>query len=174
MRRYPVYYHGVPCGEATVGQEGLYLRFFVRAAIGGKVIPRFYLKGERDEILLGVGEPTENGYFLQRNLSAGSIEKLGTLQGVLVRVQGENNGEWQSLRQEEIRLCREFCLHLPNVQSGFFRMREGKKEIAFPCGEKMPFPMPGLFCLARITEIYGREYAVFSFDQRGEPILTKK
>lgn len=174
MRQYPVYYHGVRCGEVTVSQEGLYFQFSARAAIGGKVIPRFYLKGERNEILLGVGEPGESGYFLQRRLSADSIEKVGALQCLLVRAQGTNEEAWQALRQEEIRLCREFCLHLPNVQNGFFRTREGIKEIAFPCGERMPFPMPGLFCLARIAEIHGREYAVFSFNQRGESILAKK
>ena len=174
MRRFPVFYRGAPCGEMTVAQEGLYLQFYARAALKGKVIPRIYLKGERGEMLLGVAEPAEGGYLLRRRISAGAVEPLGVLQCAQVSVQGEKEDSWRLLGGEEVQLCRRYCHALPSVQTGLFRLCCGVREIAFPCGERMPFPMVGLFCLARIEKIRGREYAVFSFDQKGEPILTKK
>ena len=174
MRRYPVFYHGTACGEMTVTQEGLYLQFHARAALNGKVIPRIYLKGERGELLLGVAEPAEGGYLLRRRLSVGAVEPLGALQWAQVSVQGEKEDAWRALGGEEVQLCRRYCSVLPPLQNGLFRLHFGVREIAFPCGEGMPFPMTGIFCLARVVKIRGREYAVFSFDQRGEPILTKK
>ena len=174
MWRYPIFYHGASCGEMTVAQEGLYLQFFARVAIKDKVIPRLYLKGERGELLLGVAEPTEDGYMLRRRLSVGTVEPLGKLQCAQVSVQWEKENAWRGLGGEEAQLCRRYCSVLPPLQNGLFRLCGGVREIGFPCGERMPFPMSGLFCLARIERILGREYAVFSFDQKGEPILMKK
>ena len=166
MQRYPVFYHGAACGEMTVAQEGLYLQFYARAAVNGKVIPRIYLKGERGELLLGVAEPTEGGYFLRRRLSAGAVAPLGALQCAQVAVQGEKEEQWRALGREEIQLCRRFCQQLPAVQNGLTRSCLGVREMAFPCGERMPFPMSGLFALRRSAGFMSRSMPFFPLIKR--------
>ncbi|MBQ3103505.1 MAG: hypothetical protein IJC58_04385 [Oscillospiraceae bacterium] len=174
MRRYPVYYGGVSCGELTAEREGLYLRFFARVSFAGAGIPRIYLKGERGELLLGVAEPAGGGWLLRRSVAANGIEKLGFLQCGELRVQGENGGGWQVLAPPQALFCRRFCLRMPPLSGALFRRNEKGRELAFPYGERQSFPMAGLFTLARIERIGGKEYAVFSFDKNNEPIFGKK
>ena len=40
-----------------------------------------------------------------------------------------------------------------------------------PYDPARPFPLTPLFCFARIRRIGSRDYAVFAFDDRGDPTL---
>ena len=37
-----------------------------------------------------------------------------------------------------------------------------------------PFPIPALFCLARVGELYGKPYVFFAFDSGGMPVFPHK
>lgn len=174
MRRYPVYYQGVSCGELTAEREGLYLRFFAHVSFAGAGIPRIYLAGEKGDILLGVAEPADGGWLLRRSIAAGGIEKIGSLRCGELRVQGETGDGWQVLVPPQAQFCRRFCLRMPPLAGTLFRLSEKGKELAFPYGERQSFPLVGLFTLARIQHIRGREYAVYVFDKNNEPIFGKK
>lgn len=41
--------------------------------------------------------------------------------------------------------------------------------LAFPYSAQDPFPIPPLFCLARLERLWNRRYVVFRFSRRGRP-----
>lgn len=43
--------------------------------------------------------------------------------------------------------------------------------LAYPYADNAPFPLPPLFCFARLASICGQPLWLFSFDARGTPIL---
>ena len=46
-------------------------------------------------------------------------------------------------------------------------------QLAVPFDSNRPFPMPSLFCFARIRQIRGREYAIFAFDRENWPVFIE-
>ena len=59
------------------------------------------------------------------------------------------------------------------TEGGLFRRRGQVLELALPFDPAAPFPLPSLFCLARIRRLRGREWAVFRFTERGEPLAAE-
>lgn len=55
----------------------------------------------------------------------------------------------------------ESCLFYP-LHKGF--------RLAFPYHRKAPFVLLPLFCFAKVRNLGGGEYLVFSFDEKGKPI----
>ena len=45
------------------------------------------------------------------------------------------------------------------------------KLLALPYSERAPFPLPELFCLARIETVGGRKCVVYRVDEKNSPIL---
>ena len=46
--------------------------------------------------------------------------------------------------------------------------------IAAPYDPAEPFPLPPLFCFARIWDAGSGRYAVFAFDERGAPVMPEE
>ena len=51
------------------------------------------------------------------------------------------------------------------------RERNGRREYALPYSAAQPWPLPELFCFARPTQIGGRSYLVYAFDEKSHPIF---
>ena len=52
--------------------------------------------------------------------------------------------------------------------------RGGETLLALPYDEDAPFPLPELFCLARIAETARGKYVVYRLDRRNDPICWEK
>ena len=81
-------------------------------------------------------------------------------------------GNWTPLTAPETRfrdpwLCRE----LREADGALTRTEAGRRYAAVPYDPARPFPLTPLFCFARIRRIGSRDYAVFAFDDRGDPTL---
>ena len=61
--------------------------------------------------------------------------------------------------------------HWP-VTGGVCRRHGKGRELALPFDEDGPFPLPALFCFARVIYLAGRRYAVLSVDERGFPFFS--
>ena len=171
MDRVPIFYGGGKCGELTVCRQGLYLEFCAQIRLPQSGVPRIYLKGEQSEALLGVAQPAPGGYLLRRTVAARSVFGLGAIRCGYVKVSQAEDGEWKPLRPGALSICRPFCCKLPETANVMQKAAVGVTQFAYPYEEKRPFPLPALFCLARIEEIWGKMYVVFSFDEDGCPIL---
>ena len=51
------------------------------------------------------------------------------------------------------------------------RSGDGRRYVAAPYDAGRPFPLPALFCFARVVRIGGRMYAVFAFDKGEQPVF---
>ena len=49
--------------------------------------------------------------------------------------------------------------------------RERETLLAIPCAENKPFPLPELFCLARIAPVQGRRCVVYRIDEKKVPMM---
>ena len=49
--------------------------------------------------------------------------------------------------------------------------RERETLLAIPCAENKPFPLPELFCLARIGTVGGRRCVIYRVDRKKLPVL---
>ncbi len=121
---------------------------------------RITLQGTSGEVLLGV---TETG-TLRRRLSRQLLSPAGQLRTARAESGG---GGWHTPEQGEI------PGRLPMPQGALCCRCARNYLVALPWEEERPFPLVELFCLARMRRMQGRSWAVFSFDERGEPILPE-
>ena len=133
---------------------------------------RLYAVGRQNRLLLGCAEGGQG--ILQRRFSRQLTEGLGALLGGLYRlfpgtcvfgfflwlcqaVSAPEDwrpvwaGEFPGLALPEGALCR----------------RVGRRRyLALPFQEDGPFPLTGLFCLASVRTLRGREWAIFALEDR--------
>ena len=60
---------------------------------------------------------------------------------------------------------------LQNAAGVLTRQAAGRRYVALPYDAGRPFPLPALFCLARVCRIGGRDYVVYAFDSGERPVL---
>ena len=51
------------------------------------------------------------------------------------------------------------------------RENGGRLELALPYSPARPWPLPELFCFARVEEIGGEPHIIYAFDRRKAPIF---
>ena len=51
------------------------------------------------------------------------------------------------------------------------RETHGRVEFALPYSPARPWPLPELFCFARLVEMGGEAYVVYAFDEQKNPIF---
>ena len=79
--------------------------------------------------------------------------------------------DWRPLpRGSFFRSARLDCA-LSLLSGAMMREEKSGKLLALPYSENAPFPLPELFCLARIGTVGGRECAVYRVDEKNSPIL---
>lgn len=152
----PLYISGRRAGILHVAQEGRNTRFTLRSDVKGGLY-RVCVKGEKAELLLGAWEGGAMSRLFSRELTA-PIGRVLCAEACPVGLRTE---PWTAARPGLF----------PGVQASgaLSRGRSGGCELALPFDEDAPFPLPELFCLARVICLNGRRYAVFYFDDRGRP-----
>ncbi len=154
----PLYLSGHQAGILHVTLEGRDTRFTVRAAVS-KGLYRLYARGEKGDLLLGVWEGGAMSRCFSRELTAPAGRILS---GVAYSVDGSGEA-W-------IPAAAELFPGWP-VCGGLCRRYKSGWQLAMPFEENGPFPLPSLFCLARIVQVMERQCAVFWFDGVGRPII---
>ena len=88
-----------------------------------------------------------------------------------IRTGGSAVGDWKALpRGSFFRSARLDCA-LSMLPNAMMREEERGKLLALPYSENAPFPLPELFCLARIETVGGRKCVVYRVDEKNSPIL---
>lgn len=154
----PLYWDGRRIGTLRVTPAGEDTCF----TVDGTVPPglyRVYARGRRGELLLGIWE----GGTLRRRFSRSLVLPVGAVECGCVRSSPVE--DWLPARPERF----------PGwpTEDGLCRRRGQDWELALPFAEDGPFPIPALFCLARIASVAGRRRAVFRFDGTGWPVVPK-
>ncbi len=152
----PLYISGRQAGVLRITEEGRDTRFTVRAAAPGGLY-RLYARGERGDLLLGAWEGGAMSRLFSHELTAPAGRVFSA---VAYPVDGE---AW-------IPAARHQFPPWP-VCGGLCRRWGGGWQLALPFAEDGPFPLPALFCLARVAEVAGSRRAVFCFDKEGRPIF---
>lgn len=201
MDRYPLYLDGAPAGFLTAAACGMYDEYRAVCRPEGPALLRAWLEGERGELPLGILAPEGDVFTVCRRLSRRGTRELGRLKCCRVRrldeqpekkpkekpekreplpaAPAERREEtppappgWERADRPERLTASAFFAHMLRPLSGVLTRREGGgRLIAAPCDPAEPFPLPPLFCFARICTLGGRRYAVFAFDGRGAPVM---
>ena len=77
---------------------------------------------------------------------------------------------WILLRHPEY-FFRTFSPQLSGVPDCYWKPEGSGRSLAVPIDDGRPFLLPRYFCFARIERLWGKAYAVFAFDEAGQPIL---
>lgn len=79
--------------------------------------------------------------------------------------------DWRPLpRGSFFRSARLDCA-LSLLSGAMMREEKSGKLLALPYSENAPFPLPELFCLARIEMVGGRKCVIYRVDEKNLPIL---
>ena len=171
MDKFPLMQDGRPVGELITEREALYTWFEARGRVPEEGIWCAWAVGDRGELRLGVLEPCGDGAVIRRRFSARLTEPLGRIrQGELRPAHPAEPGDWLPAAGELFRSpwLRE---QLQNASGVLTRQAAGRRYVALPYDAGRPFPLPALFCLARVCRIGGRDYVVYAFDSGERPVL---
>ena len=168
MDKVPLCRNGIVIGDLTVEREGLYTCFSVRGQIPEDGLWSAWVIGGEGELRLGVLEPCGQYAEIRKRYSDRMVKPLGTVQrGEIRRTQSETSGA----AHEESIPFRTLWLRemLRGTERYQIRQQESCHYLALPFGVNRPFPLPPLFCFARILRIGGEDCAVFCFDEAEWP-----
>ena len=170
MDKFPLMWEGRSVGELTLEPEPLYTWFTARCRLPGEGLWCAWAVGDRGELRLGVLEPQGDRAVIRRRFSRTMTAPVGKLLRGEVRPAG-GGGEWEAAPQPETLFRTPWlCRQLRGV-SGALTAKAGEKRLlALPYDPAEPFPLPPLFCLARIRTIRGKLYVVYAFDGKEWPV----
>ena len=171
MDKFPLMQGGVSVGELITEQEALYTWFEARCRLPGEGLWCAWAVGDRGELRLGVLEPCGDRAAIRRRFSARLTGPVGRIQwGELRPAHPAEPGDWLPAAGELFRSpwLRE---QLQNASGVLTRQAAGRRDVALPYDAGRPFPLPALFCLARVCRIGGRDYVVYAFDSGERPVL---
>jgi hypothetical protein len=175
--RYPVFLDGAPAGELSVTPDRLYVCCEVICRLPQAGVYRAVAVGGAGEVLLGVPEPERERFVLRRRLSAKCLAAAGPLERCELR-RGAGAGaapdasRWRREdRPEELFRGAFLRERLRDAGECLAYTEGGARLLAIPYDRRRPFPLPALFCFARIRRIGGRCYAVYAFDAEEKPVF---
>ena len=165
-------------GTLEVRPEGLRVRFRARRPEDGRGLYKVWLHGDRGgKLLLGTLAPEGGQLALTRTLSLGELERAGCWpvtggETVLAFPFEEAEEGWRPEPHPE-RLCADPLLRAALEGRGDLCVRRRGEEILLSARfqPSRPFPLPLLFCLARVEERGGRPWLVWTLDRAGRPRL---
>ena len=83
-------------------------------------------------------------------------------------------GDWKALpRGSFFRSARLDCA-LSLLSGAMVREEKSGKLLALPYSESAPFPLPELFCLARVERVRGRRCVIYRLDEKKSPATWEK
>ena len=172
--KFPLCWNGKSLGELTVEVESLYSCFSVRCRLPWQGIWCVWLVGEKGELRLGIPEPQRDDAVIRRRFSNRMTAPLGRLlRGELRPAASAETVSWEPAACDSFRTP--WLRRQLQTLSGALTRQTGRcRFLAVPYDEKSPFPLPPLFCFARIRQIAGETYAVFAFDQEEWPVFSNQ
>lgn len=172
MDRFPVLLNGKSVGELTTEREQLYTWFDLRCSGAEKGIWCAWAVGEQGELRVGILEPQGREWVIRRRFSDRMTDPLGRLLRGEIRPAGAEREQWEPLRAPE-RVIRTPWLRRSLQGNGaiLYRREKNRLLLAIPYEPKLQFPLPQLFCFARLCQIRGKPYLQFAFDETEYPIF---
>lgn len=119
------------------------------------------------ELVLGVLEG--GSCRLQRRFSRELTGRLGTVESVKARCSAgaRMESEWRAALPGEL-------ADLPPLPAETLIRRRGNyRTVALPWREDTPFPLPALFCFARVADLAQEKSLLFTFDDSGNPVMEE-
>lgn len=174
MDKFSLLWEGAPAGELTTEREALYTWFTARCRLPGEGLWCAWAVGDRGELRLGVLEPEGERAAIRRRFSDRMTAPLGKLLRGELRPAGEQpvREVWEPAA-EPGRLFRSPWLRrcLRGTRGALTRTEGGYRYVALPYDREKAFPLPAMFCLARVRTIRGGLYVVYAFDAREAPVF---
>ena len=170
----PVFCQGAPTGKLMLEETGGRIRAEMDCPIDRTGLFRGYLICRNGEKSLGVLEPRGERLRLCRMLLGEEIRALGAAGRGELRLSFAFRREegWQSLPHPEQFFHRApFGPALRDLKGALWRESRGLRLLALPFDSTRPFPLVTLFCFARVEDIQGRPFAVFTFDAKECPVM---
>lgn len=176
-----------PVGDGAVTCRQVGERLEVQAALPGpgEGLYRAYLRGENGKRLdLGTLLPQGNGRRLQRTLPIAELKRRGcwpvtgagvTLSYAFARPQGTAplpNG-WKKTAQAAERFPDDPVLAQAVRAAGpclLCQRNDGRFRLAWRWTPGKAFPLPPVFCFARVEQLGGQAYVVWTFSGEGWPV----
>jgi len=177
MDRFPLCWKGKTVGEMDVEREALYTWFSARGHLPESGLWCAWAVGEQGELRLGVLEPVGDQFRIRRKFSERMCRPLGRLRRCEVRPAGTAGKEetWIETNAPETLFCTPWLRQqLRGIKGAQTRMTQGLRWLALEYDRKKPFPIPGLFCLAEVRKISGRECVIYRFDQNEWPVWPEE
>ena len=166
-------------GTLTAEPEGPRVRCRAELSGAGRGLYKVHLAGKGGRFLLGSLIPEDGVLRLSRTVSLDQLERHGAwppegagAELVFTPEEERPPAGWTPERAPA-RLLGEPLLArcAQRLRGVLLRRREEGFSLAIPWRAGEEFPMPPLFCFARVERLGGRAYAVFSFTGRGCPVL---
>lgn len=169
-----------PNGAVTVRREGDRAVCQAIRASGGEGLYKAWLQGGGGRALLGTLVPEGGALRLRRVLEIRELERRGAWPPVGAEVtlaysfspEAPPPPDWcwtdcpgRLLEVPELSRC------LRGVKRALLKRDMEGFLLAFPWSCHEPFPIPPLFCLARIETLTDRRYTLFRFSRQGVPEL---
>ena len=176
---YPVYYENRQVGTVQLLPQGSRIQVEVCCRLDGAGLYRAYLLCRQGEYPLGVLEPRGEEVYLRRTVLTGEVERLGAVRYAEARMSyafSGGRGAWRELGPGErfFQRDRELAALLPPECKGVRWRQEGEVwYLALPYDPRRPFPLPRLFCFARIQSIGGCSCVVYAFDREERPVMVE-
>ena len=172
MDKFPLMLEGKPAGELAAEREGLYTLFSARFPLRAGLWCAWAV-GDQGELRLGVMEPEGDWSVIRRRFSGRLTAPLGRLLRGEIRPAGEKEPEvWEQAPAPD-RLFRAplLCRQLKGTQGALSRKVGDVRHLALPYDPGKPFPLPALFCFARLRSIGETAYVVYAFDGQDRPVF---
>lgn len=172
MERYPLVWEGRPSGALLAEREGLYTVLTARTSFCREGLWYAWAIGAEGELRLGVLEPAGEEAVIRRRISQRSMAPLGKLVRGEVRPAGAVREDWKPAPEPD-RLFHTPWLRqqLRGVEGALTERRGTLRYLALPFDQRRPFPLAPLFCLARLRELNGRRYVVYTFNDQDWPVF---
>lgn len=175
MEKVPLYCGGREAGELRAAEEGVYVTFHALCRPTEPALLRAYVIGQQGELRLGVLAPENGAFTIRRRFSKNAVRPLGRLLRGEARPCGEESAAWEPMGDPEERFPGGLPRRLLAGVTGVLTRREGRLHLAaLPWEDRGPFPLPELFCFARVEQIEKQRCVVFAFDDAGEPVMPEK
>ena len=169
----PFLYGGKEIGQLAATAAGDRTEIEVSVPRDDSGLFRGVLCCRRGEIPLGILEPQGSHLVLRRLLLAEEIRALGgAVSGEMRLSYAFYPSKWQPAASCGLFPSSFFQSRLQGREGALGRKERGLRLLALPFRIGDPFPMPDLFCFARILTIQHRTYAVFAFDGSDFPAMV--